>query len=83
MTFLIELAILAVFLILALTQVVFPLFGWKRFFWIFRDPEKRLSKIEAEIEEIKLNKTVDEQEKIKQTMEKGEEANDNKKDNLG
>jgi hypothetical protein len=94
MTILIELGILLVFLILTLTQIIFPLFGWKRFFWMFRDPEKRLNKIESEIEEIKLNKTVKAQEEFKQTMEtEGEikngtttkegETNVNKENNLG
>lgn len=76
MTFLIEMAIVAALLILAATQVIFPIFGYGRFFAIFRSPEKRLSKIEADIEEIKLNKIVEEKEKVKRAIEtEGETKN--------
>ena len=96
MTFLIEMGIVAAFLILAATQVIFPIFGYGRFFALFRSPEKRLSKIEADIEEIKLNKIVEEKEKAKRAMEtggetkngtttegEGENVSDNKENNLG
>lgn len=96
MTFLIEMGIVAALLILAATQVIFPIFGYGRFFALFRSPEKRLSKIEADIEEIKLNKMIDKKEKAKRAMETGgetkngttteggeENVSSNEKDNLG
>ncbi len=96
MTFLIEMGIVAALLILAATQVIFPIFGYGRFFAIFRSSEKRLSKIEADIEEIQLNKKVEKKEKVKRAMETGGETKNGKtteggeenvsadeKDNLG
>lgn len=74
MTALIELAILTIVLIFVLTQILLPLCGWKRLFWVFRSPEKKIDQIDAEIEEIKLNLEIAEHERAKQTL-KGESEN--------
>ena len=73
MTALIELAILVIFLILAVTQVGLPLFGYGRFFWAFRNPERKIAELEAEIEELKVERAVAGVQKLKQELEKGEQ----------
>ena len=92
MTILIEIAIVTIFLVLAVTQIGMPLVGYGRYFWMFRKPERKLSKIEAEIEEIKIEDAVAQEEKrmeqLKQTLKmKGEQKDGagtaNKKDNMG
>lgn len=66
MTFIIEFAVVCILLILVMTQIILPLFGYGRYFWIFKGKEKVLAKIDNEIEEIDLD------EKIKEKLEEKE-----------
>jgi hypothetical protein len=73
MTAIIEMAIVIMLLIFMATQIALPLLGYGRFFWILREPEKKLAKLDKEIEEARLNKDV--KEKYKQFKQKRREKN--------
>lgn len=51
MTILIEAVFIAIVAIFLFSQVIFPLFGQGRFFWLFRKKEREIAQVEEEIEE--------------------------------
>jgi hypothetical protein len=81
MTFIIEMVMIAIMAVLIVTQLILPLCGYGRYFWIFRKEERELSDINEDIEEIKLKEKVVEAETYKQEQaerlkkEKGETQN--------
>ena len=68
MTLLIEFAVVCILVILVVTQIILPLFGYGRYFWILKGKEKVLAKIDNEIEEIDLDYRIKEKLEEKEKM---------------
>ena len=82
MTIIIQMTIVVLLLILSLTQIVWPLFGHGRFFWLFRGPEKKLANLDKAIEEKRLNREVKEKYKQLKQGEKTTKKGDNNVSNI-
>ena len=83
MTTIIELVVVFIFIVLAVTQVILPFCGYGRFFGIFRKQEKKIDAIDSEMEEIKLERVVEAKEKEKQNFQQeGGRGNDNKENSI-
>lgn len=70
MTTLIELVFMLLLTFFFVTQIILPLMGYGRYFWIFRKTERRKAQIQSEIEEIREKEELVDLEKRRNKMHK-------------